>query len=287
MLTNLIEQFVTFLESKNRSSSTIIAYRKDLEQLAYYCEGKGVTTINAVTLDLLNGFLQSQREMGFKEKTISRKINSIKTFYRFLYSEGKVKENVARELEHPKIENVPPHYLTKMEYMALRDVSRRNVRNYTIIEVILQTGLRISEIANLKTENVKLKSSKPHLVIEPYESNAGRKVNLNATAVEALEKYIGEYKPAKGYFFTTKTGKQLLVRNIRASVSRLLEKAGIDNATINDLRNTYIVHYLKEGMPVDKVAKQVGHKRTSTTQRYVDLIDPKEIKKNNRRYEDL
>ncbi|MCA9382341.1 tyrosine-type recombinase/integrase [Candidatus Dojkabacteria bacterium] len=287
MLNDLINQFVDFLNSKNRSSSTIIAYRKDLEQLADFCKGKGVTDINLVTIDMLRDFLNSQRELGFKEKTISRKINSIKTFYRFLSSEGKVKTNVARELEHPKIENVPPHYLTKMEYMALRDVSRRNIRNYTIIELILQTGLRISEIANLKTQNVKLKSSKPHLVIEPYESNAGRKVYLNNTAIEALENYFKNYDPKTGFFFTTKTGKQLLVRNIRASISRLLEKAGINNATINDLRNTYIVHYLKEGMPVDKVAKQVGHKRTSTTQRYVELIDPKEIKKNNRRYEDL
>lgn len=287
MLQKPLEDFTKYLESKKRSYSTIIAYKKDLEQLNDFLKRIGLKSLPEIKLDHLNAFLEDQRKLGFKEKTISRKINSMKTFFKFLSDNGYLNPNPSDNLTHPKIKIVPPNYLSKMEYMALRDISRRNIRNYTIIELMLQAGLRISEVSGLKIKNLKLNADKPTLFIEEYQSNEARTVPINDTLLDALKAYINEVKPEGEYLFTTKTGKPLLVRNIRTSITKLLEKAGIRNATVNDLRNTHIVHYLKEGMSVEKVAKNVGHKRTSTTERYLALIDKKDIKKGNKRYEDL
>jgi len=155
-----------------------------------------------------------------------------------------------------------------MEYRALRDVVRSDIRIAAIIELILQTGLRISEVAGLKTANV----SKDSLKIEAYATQPERNVPLNKPAADVLASYMTiRPKADSPYVFISKNGKPLAVRNIRASIARYIQKAELPNYSVNDLRTTFIVENLKAEVDIVLLSQVSGHKRLSTTERYLEL----------------
>jgi len=267
------EKFENFLKDQKRSSSTIVAYTNDISQLEKFLKEKGVSHVTAITQDLLEEFKSQLEKEGYTSKSISRKINSLKTFFRFLEKEGVIKSNPAAAISHPKYELKPPRILSKIEYRALRDACRNDVRISAIVELMLQTGIRISEVANLKLEDYKGES----IYIRPYESHSGRTIPLNKSARAALERYLAE-RPAnikEKTIFVTKTGRPFLVRNIRSSIERYFEQAEIKNAKVNDLRHTWVYYQLEGGVSAATIAKLAGHKRVSTTEKYLELIPNK------------
>ena len=147
-------QFVEHLESRRRAHATIVAYSKDIEQLVSFLTTMGKKDIESVSREELEAFLKKLAADSYTPKSISRKINSMKTFYRFLKTTGAVKMDPAGDIEHPKYEVKPPRILSKLEYRALRDACRSDIRTYAIVELFLQTGLRIGELANLSLADV-------------------------------------------------------------------------------------------------------------------------------------
>ncbi len=273
-LQNAIEKFVSHLESLDRSSNTIVAYQGDLSQFADFLADQGMTEVDQVETDDIKEFKDHLKEnRDYTAKTVSRKLNSVKSFFRFLVEEGVVEKDYSRPVKHPKIENDLPRVLKPMEYRALRDVCRHDKRTLAIIELMLQAGLRISEVANLRLDDI----GEDAITIRAYESHQKREIPLNRAAKEAIEDYLEErYASKSDYLFVTKTGRQLLVRNIRSIINRYFEKAGLEDVKVNDLRNTFIVEQLSAGVPLDVVAKIVGHKRISTTERYLKLVEEPE-----------
>jgi len=172
-------------------------------------------------------------------------------------------------VEHPKYELNPPRMLSPLEYRALRDAASVDSRIYAIIEVLLQTGIRIGELANLRVEDIGDNS----LHIRPYEGHEAREVPLNRRGKEALKRYMETRANTQdNHVFVTKTGRPFLVRNIRDAVERYFKKAGIENVKINDLRHTFVAHHLKQGVSLVFLSKVLGHKRLSSTERYLQYV---------------
>jgi len=147
-----------------------------------------------------------------------------------------------------------------MEYRSLRDACRQDPRISAIVELLLQTGIRISELANLRLEDVKENS----LFIRPQYSQAGRTVPLNKAGYQALKRYLDQRPKTKDdHIFITSCGRPFLIRNIREAIKRYMEIAGVKNASVNDLRHTFIAHHLQANTPLPTLAKLVGHKRIS------------------------
>jgi site-specific recombinase XerD len=270
-----LQKFIKDLESKKRSPSTIIAYKKDIEQLAFFMQKQDKTLKDIKEADLQNFVDFLINEKNFTLKTVSRKINSLKTFYKYLSQEGVTKSDPADSIKHPKFENKPARVLSQLEYKALRDTVRGNKRLYTMIELLLQTGIRIGELSRLKLDDVKSKSRTKVLRIKAFASNAERDVELNEIAEKTIDKWL-ESRPNpdndKNYMFPTKTGNPVLVRNIRTSINRAFHKVGIEDATVNDIRNTFIVYQLESGMDVERLANTVGHQRITSTEKYLDYV---------------
>lgn len=271
-LRNLLNEFIKHLENEKRSPNTIIAYKKDLEQFLSYLVAKEKTFIKEVKKDDIEGFINKLLAENYTKKSASRKLNSIRTFFQFLKNREIIKENPALEVSHPKYSQSPPRVLTRLEYRALRDYAKEDVRTYAIIEILLQTGIRIGELANLRLEDIK-----------DNELQIGqRKIPLNKAVKRAIDNYLQQrYKTQDNHLFVTKTGRPLLVRNIRAIIDRCFREVGIENAKVQDLRNTFITYQLQKGASVSYIAKIVGHKRLSSTERYLELIKdqiPKEEK---------
>ncbi|HOF78893.1 MAG TPA: tyrosine-type recombinase/integrase [Candidatus Dojkabacteria bacterium] len=268
-------KFIADLQSKGRSEATVIAYSKDIEQLLNFFSKEGISSIEDTTIEDLEKYKQNLQDNNYTPKSISRKINSTRTFYRYLLDNSLIQDNPSEKLAHPKFETKPPRVLTEMEYRALRDVSRVDVRLYSIVEILLQTGIRIGELAALTLDDIRKSNDGriDYLYIKAAGSHPQRKVPLNKSAKKAIDEYL-ELRPETedDTLFVTKNGRPLLVRNIRTAIDKSFEKAGIKNAKVNDLRNTFIAHHLANGVSLVVVSKLVGHKRLSTTEKYLNLV---------------
>lgn len=265
---NLLPKFIESLNAKKRSPATVLAYRSDLEQLVDFLVKRQRVLPEQVRPDDLDSFRDTLLNDKYTPKSVSRKLNAVKTFFRWMISENIITSDVSASVAHPKIENVLPKFLTPMEYRALRDVVRQDTRIAAIIELILQTGLRISEVASLKIANV----GKDSLKVEAYATQPERNVPINKPANEVLSAYVAiRPKPESPHVFISKNGKPLAVRNIRASIARYVQKAELPNYSVNDLRTTFIVENLKAGVDIVLLSQVTGHKRLSTTERYLEL----------------
>lgn len=275
---DLLSKFDTYLLSKQRSNSTRIAYIKDIKQLVEYFEVKRLLEPDKITALDLEEYLVDIKEKGnFTLKTISRKINSMKTFFKFLIEGNSIKSNPCLTIKHPQTDPLTPRILNSFEYRAIRDCARINKKIYTMIELLLQTGIRIGELSRLKQNDLfKNNESKNILRIRPFSTIPQRDVELNPIVFSALSEYLSSTMNSpennENYMFFTKTGRQILIRNIRTTLDRVFKKAGIRSAKINDLRNTFIVYQLENGLNIDILAEVVGHRKRSTTERYMHYV---------------
>ena len=270
------QEFVDHLKKKNRSSSTVLAYGKDIEQLVEFLTQLDKTHVHEITKGDIEAFMAKLTSTGYTLKSVSRKTNSTKTFFKFLKIQEYISDDPATLITHPKFQTKPPRILSKTEYAALRDACRNDIRTYAIVELLLQTGIRIGELARIRVDDVKLTETGKNgeLNVLPYEGNPGRVVPLNKSAMEAVGNYLKIRPQTKDRaLFITKTGRPLLVRNIRSTIDRYFKIAEIPNAKVNDLRHTFVAHHLKKGASLVLVSKIAGHKRLSTTEKYLAFIE--------------
>jgi len=262
-------EFKNFLREKGHSNSTIVAYGKDIEQLASFLAELQKHHVHEVTKEDIEAFLGKLSKEGYTPKSISRKINSTRTFYRFLKVNEYITDDPSLLVEHPKYQLAPPRILTPTEYRALRDAARADLRMTAIIELLLQTGIRIGELTELRLSDIQ----KDSLKIRAMEKHPERTVPLNKRAQESLNRYL-EVRPkvTEDHVFVTKSGKPFLIRNIRTSIERYFRLAEIKNAKVNDLRHTFVAHHLKHGVSLVLLSKILGHKRVSTTERYLEYV---------------
>lgn len=266
---SLLEKFVNYLQSQAKSQFTVIAYKKDLEQFLGYLTSQEKNDVRDIKKEDIEGFINKLLGDNYTKKSASRKLNSIRTFLRYLKNEGIVENNPSLYVSHPKYTQNPPRIFTKLEYRALRDFAKEDPRTYALVEVLLQTGIKIGELAALETSDVK----EDALHIRAYGKSAGRDVPLNKAAIKSIQDYLHiRGDGANPALFITRTGKPLLVRNIRQIITRCFREVGIDNATVNDLRNTFIAHQLMSGSSIEYIGKIVGHKRLSSTERFLNLV---------------
>lgn len=263
------KRFLLFLKDSKKATATILAYGKDIEQMADHLVKQGIKQLSEITSDSLESFKNDLLTNGYTPKSVSRKINSLKTFFRYAKGESFLDGNPSTAITHPKHQASPPRILSKVEYRALRDSCRHDYRIAAIVELMLQTGVRIGEVANLHTDDIQ----SDHLYIRPFESHGERNVPLNKAAQEALKRYLAIRPSSKSKsLFITKTGRPLLTRNIRTAIDRYFRLAGIEKAKVNDLRHTFIAHHLASGTSPLVMSQLVGHKRLSTTEKYLQVI---------------
>lgn len=282
--TSTLSRFEKNLEQKGRSKFTITAYRKDLDQLINFLRKNKINKWSETSSKILEKYFQQlQQESELTPKSISRKINSTKTFFKFLISIKEIDSDHSKEIKHPKIQRQVPRVLSPLEYKALRDTAKSNIRLYTMIEMLLQTGMRIGELSRLEKNDINDKFTQIH--IKAYSSYPERTIPINLSLSEALDKYFKSkifLTTNSKYVFFTRTGNKILIRNIRSTINNAFRATGIKDATVNDLRNTFIIHQLENGLKIDLLAEIVGHKRQTTTEHYLEFIQTRSHKTTSR-----
>jgi site-specific recombinase XerD len=272
-------QFLAHLKQSGKAQATVIAYSKDIEQLIESLEETGKQDVSQITAADIEQFKEGLKKKRYTSKSVSRKINSIKAYFRYLVSEGLIGSNPADEVSHPKFDQIPPRVLSKLEYRALRDAARGDVRMSAVIELLLQTGMRISELAAMELTDVDF--DRNVITIQPQDSRGSRRVPMNSAAKQSIMEYL-KIRPRtrEKILFLTKTCRPFLVRNIRTAIDRYFRLAGIKNAKVNDLRHTFIVEQLRAGTPLVYVSQLVGHKRITTTEKYLKMIEAPDMQPN-------
>ena len=267
-------KFIDNLKEIGRPNTTVIAYSKDIDQLINHLEVRSIENLLVVEFEHLNEFIENLKLNNYTLKSISRKINSIKTFFKYLESNGHLKSNPSKDLKHPKVESKAPRILSRLEYGALRDACRDDVRTLAMVEILLQTGLRISELSELRMAEIEIDSTNPKINLPKKNSVPAREIPLNKAVVGALKKYLEERPSVTSEFvFITKSGNPILIRNIRSTIDRYFDLAGIKDAKVNDLRHTFVAFHLQNGTNIQSLSKISGHKRLSTTEKYLEFIE--------------
>lgn len=272
------QEFIKHLKDKGRSPTTISSYDRHIEDLINFLEELKKDHVHHVTKNDLEKYIGYLKRKGYTKKSIVAKTTTAKTFFKFLEINEYITSNPAIVLEDIKqeIKESEPRILSTVEYRALRDVASKDIRNYAIIELLLQTGIKIGELTRIKITDLDLKKKSPFgkLIIRNTKDQIDRTIAINKISEKAIKEYLKiRPKTKEKNLFVTKTGHKLLIRNIRVFIKRYYKKAGITNAKVHDLRHTFCAHHLKKGTSLIVVAKMAGHKKLATTEKYLSLIE--------------
>ena len=247
-----------------KAQRTRIEYENDLAGLLSFLTTNGITKVTQVTLTHLKIYQADLERRGYKASTSNRKTYAIKGFFAFLHEYAVLKEDMAAGLIPPLVERGEPRFLSEDEYTRLLQVCSGNVRDAAIIELFLQTGIRLSELVDLTVRDVSLASTtKPGAMatgsIRIKRGGAHVTIPLNHKAANALRKWLEIREPVSDTaLFLTAVHKPMGKRAVQLMLHKYLAEAGIENASVQTLRHTMAVHHIARGTPVKTVAEILG-----------------------------
>jgi len=255
-------------------------YLDDVSDLVAYLQTRcNLRSPVSVQRRHLEGFLAHCVTLRHAPGTRRRSVASIRSFFAFLVADGALRASPAEHLLLPEREDRPPRVLTEAEYMRLRRVAADSPRDLAIIETILQTGFRLSEVARLTVDDVALSPIDPRVSLPlghlrvAGRGHRSRTVTLNIRACEALSAHLaGRGETDSPSLFLTKFGKGLGPRGIEDIVAKRMAAAGVAGASARSLRHTMAVEMLKRGASVAIVAEMLGHATTETMAVYEDAV---------------
>ncbi len=268
-----IEKFIRYLDlEKGVSSHTLRAYRKDLEEFAQSVGG------SPDRLDVIDirGFIAAQVQRGLSRTTVSRRLSSVRSFLKYMYREGLLKSNPAKLVTNPKVPKLLPRFLSVDDAFSLVEkpegIGFIPVRDRAILELLYSSGLRVSELSGINTDDVNLKES---LVKIRGKGKKERIAPVGSKALDALKSYIVErmiMKRKERALFLNRTGTRLTERGVRRVVvkyARMLSLHG--RIGPHALRHSFASHLLQGGADLRVIQELLGHASLSTTQKYTHL----------------
>ena len=271
-----INEFVDYLTNvKKASTNTIASYRRDLNKLYNYLNSIDVTDVKKVTGTNLNSYVLQIEKQGMSTATVSRNIASIKAFFIFLLRKGDITEDPSEVLKPPKIEKKTPVILTTEEVNLLLEQpggkTPKDIRDKAMLELLYATGIRVSELINLRMKDVNLSLD----YIQCKDSNNDRVIPFTKETKQALEDYINNAREAlcngdQDYLFTNCQGSPMTRQGFWKIIKYYSGKAGIKkDITPHTIRHSFAMHLVNNGADLKAVQEMLGHSDISTTQIYV------------------
>ena len=271
-----ITNFAEYLrEVKKTSRNTELSYQRDLIQLSAYLEEQGITEVGKVTKTSLNSYILYLEREGKATTTISRMLASMKAFFHYEFSLGKIPKDPAELLKAPKIEKKAPTILSVEEVETLmaqpKGKKPKEIRDKAMLELLYATGIRVSELVHLELTDVNL----PVGFITCRDDQKERNIPFGRTTKKALVDYLenGRETLLKGkeanWLFVNCNGKAMSRQGFWKIIKYYGEMAGIQSdITPHSLRHSFAAHLLKNGADVRAVQNMLGHSDMATTQVY-------------------
>jgi site-specific recombinase XerD len=268
--------FLRALQGQNFSPKTLRAYGDDLTQFLAWVEK------NRVDFDVparftrgdIEGFMQYLAAQRMTGVTRVRKLAAIRKFFAFLVENSILAANPAHTVKGARREEKEPNILYKEQYKALLYEASDNIRDYAIIQTFLQTGIRLSELANLRVDEVDVEHR--ILTVRQGKGKKDRQIPLVDDVVKALRNYL-RYRNTElivddEILFLAKNGTSLNVSTVKYTVAKYVKKAGIrKKASVHTLRHTFGAHKADKNMSLATLQELMGHKKKETTLKYIHL----------------
>src|SRR5215216_5368252 len=249
-----LESFLRSLVAKNRTPATLTGYRSDLRRfLSWLCDNT-----------------PCGHPQDVSRADVTENLAAIKEYFRYLVESGMLAGAPTDGIAPPKREKRGRNYLSQEAYTRLLQLAAGTPRDYAILQVFLQTGVRVSELATLSVDDVDLERG---LVRVTGKGLADRDIPLNKKAIAALRLWRAARPPSEHrVLFTNRFGQPLGVRGIQKLVARYRQGAGIERRiTPHSLRHTFATQKARLGVSAFQLRDYLGHANLATTQLYVHL----------------
>jgi tyrosine recombinase XerC len=279
----LLEAYLRYLlAEKNLSPFTLRNYRADLLHFDAFLREEDSDVLTADRL-LARRYLGVLKERGMATASLTRKVSTIRSFYRFLVREGKLESSPLTGLVAPKRERRLPHILSEDELTAIiesaDEPTPRGLRNRAILELMYASGVRLSEIVGVDLRHLDLEE---RAMLVRGKGNKERIVLIGNRAEQAIRRYLSKGRPrlatgAEAALFVNRDGKRLSGRSIEKIVRQHALKAGLDERVwAHLLRHSFATHLLDGGADLRVVQELLGHASAQTTQIYTHVTEERQ-----------
>lgn len=280
-----INEFVDYLTNVKRASkNTIASYKRDLMKLNNFLTDSDCNDIDKITSTNLNSYVLMIEKQGMSTATVSRNIASIKAFFLYLLKQGIISEDPSETLKPPKIEKKTPMILTVEEINLLLEqpsgTNPKEIRDKAMLELLYATGMRVSELINLKVQDVNL----PMKYLQCHDENKERIIPFTNETKGALENYLKNARGAmckeeQQFLFTNCQGSPMTRQGFWKIIKYYSTKAGIKkDITPHTIRHSFAVHLVNNGADLKSVQEMLGHSDISTTQIYMKANENTKLK---------
>jgi integrase/recombinase XerD len=267
----LFDYKTVYMPYRNFAERTREEYLNDLRDFVEFLEERGIGNIQALGLPIIERYIARLEQDALASRTRKRKVVAIRSFLSFLYQEGYITTNIAKMVVLPFVDTTTPYVLTQRECDRLRSACAGNTRDRAIIELLLQTGIKLSELVHLTVDDIELgEKQNGSMRIRAGRGKKERIIPLNSKATAAISDYISEGEQNR-ILFTNRFGEALGERGIQKMLRKYLKKAGIGHASIQTLRHTFGTHHIANGTDPKTVQEVLGLKDTRSTSIYQTL----------------
>ena len=285
-MNEFIEEFINYLAvERGLADNTLLAYRRDLKKYSAYLAKKGVKEAKQARREDISDFMYDQKKKGLSANSICRSLAAIKMFHRFLVRERLVAEDPTHLIDTPKIWKRVPNVLATAQIESMIDTVKgkgwQAVRDKAILELFYASGMRVSELLNLKVDNVNLELGYVRCV---GKGSKERIIPIGRRACEAVRTYCqtARKKLMKDkttvVLFLSRLGRKISRQSIWKIIKNCGKKANIKTQIKpHTLRHSFATHLLEHGADLRSVQEMLGHSDISTTQIYTH-VDKERLK---------
>lgn len=277
-----IKEYVDYLAFERRNAkNTYISYERDLNDYKLYLKQKGINNAKDISREDITKYLEILSKESDKSTTIARKLTAIKGFHKYLFAKEEIKEDVALTVDRPKLDKHLPKVLTVEEVDRLLDINLDTVfdyRNKAMLELLYGTGLRISELLDLKTFDIDTENC---IVRCMGKGSKERIVPIGEYIIKYLNLYLdrrGELikKKSSDYLFLNSLGSRLSRFSFFKIIKRLLKEKNINkDVSPHTLRHSFATHMLENGADLRSIQELLGHSDIQTTRIYTHITNDK------------
>ncbi|AGC90789.1 tyrosine recombinase XerC [Staphylococcus warneri] len=261
---------------RNFSDHTLKSYRDDIVQFNDFLYQESLDLNDFEYKDARN-YLSFLYSKNLKRTTVSRKISTLRTFYEYWMTQDESVVNPFVQLVHPKKEQYLPQFFYEEEMEALFKTvetdSKKGMRDKVILELLYATGIRVSELVHIKTQDLDMKLPGVKVL---GKGNKERFIPFGEFCKQSIERYLKEFKPLKhvdhDYLIVNMQGQPITERGVRYVLNDVVKRtSGVTNIHPHKLRHTFATHLLNQGADLRTVQSLLGHVNLSTTGKYTHV----------------
>ena len=269
----LQNKFITYLSSEKRfSEHTIKSYTTDLKQFTSFLssEFQIIDEINEISFQIIRTWIASLLEKGINPRSVNRKISTLKTYFKFLIREGELIENPMIKVVAPKSKKRLPIFIEEDQIKSLLNEVQFESgfigqRNKLIIELFYVTGIRLSELINIKISDVDFSNQSIKVLGKRKKE---RIIPLSSSMINSLDNFI-KNNHKNHFLFTNLDGVKLYTKLVYRVVNKYIAKiSSVNKKSPHILRHTFATHMLNNGADINAIKELLGHANLSATQVY-------------------